>query len=287
MSRSTDQEKIRILHALIIDLHLKVIKMLLVFLYYALPILLEPYPISSSGHVALLQQILSKINGIMVPEIPSYYEYLLHGPIALVVLVFFGRSWLQIVTTSSMSQIKTMFFAGFMADLLTVLVYGFFSVVGMSIFPLWLGFFVTACLLFSLLLCKIEIIEQPFTMRSGAVLGIAQGIALLPGISRFGTTFVVARWLGYSEQKACIFSFLIEWPISIAGFFKGAVTMYQMQGDHSEVLNLSIGLVILIAMFGAYGGFYIIKQIIKQKKIWLFGYYVLFLSILSLMLNFF
>ncbi len=261
--------------------------MLLLLIFFLIPILLEPFPLSSSGHALLLHEFLSKTFGIFLYEIPSYYDHLLHGPIAVVVLLFFWRTWLRILKISSKEQIKTMFVAGVIADAITVFWYEFFSVVGTSFFPLALGFFITACLLFSLVCCATKVREQPFTLWAGLLLGMTQGVALLPGISRFGTTFVVARWLGFSAQKAFIFSFLIEWPISVAGFFKGAYEMHQAQGDLSELLNLSVGLVILVAMLGAYGGFCLVQHIINQKRLWLFGYYVLFLSLVSMMLNFF
>lgn len=259
--------------------------MFFMVLFFSIPILFEPFPISSSGHALLLTILMSKLD-YFLPVIPAYYNYLLHGPIALVVLIFFWRTWLNILITSTLKELGIMIIAGFLADSLTVFFYCLFDFLGTTIFPLSFGFFITACLLFSLTYCQTKIVEQPFSIMAGLALGAAQGMALLPGISRFGATFVVARWLGFSSQKAFVFSFLIEWPISVAGFCKGIYELRQLS-DTSELLNLTSCLVILLAMLGCYGGFCVAEQIVKKNSLWMFSSYMFAITLVSLLLNFF
>ncbi|HEV8563835.1 MAG TPA: undecaprenyl-diphosphate phosphatase [Actinomycetota bacterium] len=56
----------------------------------------------------------------------------------------------------------------------------------------------------------------------GVVLGVAQAVALQPGVSRSGITMTVARWMGLDRESAARFSFLLALPIIAgAGAFKG------------------------------------------------------------------
>jgi undecaprenyl-diphosphatase len=61
------------------------------------------------------------------------------------------------------------------------------------------------------------------TVRTGFGLGVAQAVALQPGVSRSGITMTAARWIGIDRETAARFSFLLAIPIIAgAGIFKGA-----------------------------------------------------------------
>jgi undecaprenyl-diphosphatase len=61
------------------------------------------------------------------------------------------------------------------------------------------------------------------SVRDGLVLGVAQALALQPGVSRSGVTITAARAMGFERETAARFSFLLSLPI-IAGaaIYKGA-----------------------------------------------------------------
>jgi undecaprenyl-diphosphatase len=59
-------------------------------------------------------------------------------------------------------------------------------------------------------------------VRDGLFLGIAQAIALQPGVSRSGVTITAARAMGFERESAARFSFLLSLPIIAgAGLYKG------------------------------------------------------------------
>ena len=59
-------------------------------------------------------------------------------------------------------------------------------------------------------------------VRTGLGLGVAQGLALQPGVSRSGITMTAARWIGIDRESAARFSFLLAIPIIAgAGLYKG------------------------------------------------------------------
>ena len=57
---------------------------------------------------------------------------------------------------------------------------------------------------------------EDLSVREGLILGVAQAVALQPGVSRSGVTMTAARRLGLDRESAARFSFLLAMPI-IAG----------------------------------------------------------------------
>ncbi|MGZ8628871.1 MAG: undecaprenyl-diphosphate phosphatase, partial [Actinomycetota bacterium] len=63
---------------------------------------------------------------------------------------------------------------------------------------------------------------EDLTVRDGLVLGVAQALALQPGVSRSGITITAGRAMGLDRAGAARFSFLLSLPIIAgAGVFKG------------------------------------------------------------------
>jgi undecaprenyl-diphosphatase len=64
---------------------------------------------------------------------------------------------------------------------------------------------------------------EDLRLSDGAIVGVAQAVALQPGVSRSGITITTARGLGMTRQAAARFSFLLSLPIiGGAGLYKGA-----------------------------------------------------------------
>jgi undecaprenyl-diphosphatase len=73
-----------------------------------------------------------------------------------------------------------------------------------------------------------EMGERPFGPRDAAIMGIAQAVALQPGVSRSGVTITAGRWLGFDRESAARLSFLMSLPvIGGAAAYKGL----QVVGD--------------------------------------------------------
>ncbi|MEP6476585.1 MAG: undecaprenyl-diphosphate phosphatase [Actinomycetota bacterium] len=75
-------------------------------------------------------------------------------------------------------------------------------------------------------------------VRRGGILGLAQALALQPGVSRSGVTMTAARLMGLDRESAARFSFLLAMPIIAgAGVFKGFDLLHTgFQGYGSEFL---------------------------------------------------
>jgi undecaprenyl-diphosphatase len=85
--------------------------------------------------------------------------------------------------------------------------------------PSFLGFFliVTAGILFIGNKIQLKKIKDPISKGDFFLIGTMQAIALIPGISRSGSTIATARALGWSAREAVRFSFLLSIPAILGG----------------------------------------------------------------------
>lgn len=250
----------------------------------ALPIILESFPISSSGHALLFERMIARYAPAnAIAPLPLYFDHLLHGPIALVLAIFFYPRWSLLVRNARrfFPVISKMLLLGFITESVTAIWYALLYN-NKSAFPLALGFFITAILLASLRLCTNN--NGAWNYGNTLLIGSAQGIALLPGISRFAAVYVVARWLGIRSCKAFELSFLIEFPLSVAAFLLGLYKTLEV-GNYN-LLNLNLLLIMLISSVLLLFSFYGIRTLIARNALWIFSVYMIGVTLLALVVNY-
>lgn len=96
-------------------------------------------------------------------------------------------------------------------------------------------------------------------VKHGILYGLAQSLALIPGVSRSGATIAMGRYLGYSREAALRYSFLLALPAVFGSGF------YQLQSALSEnqvaVYSLSETLVATVIAFAV--GYLVIAWLLK------------------------
>ena len=116
------------------------------------------------------------------------------------------------------------------------------------------------------------------------LMGVAQAVAILPGVSRSGMTLAAARASGVEAEKSAEFSFLMSAP-PIAG---AALLQILKAGDAAtDAAEVSWGLTIYGCVLAAVVGYFSLKLLLKSLKgrwFWLFGPYCLLAGALTLVL---
>ncbi len=193
----------------------------------------EFLPVSSSGHLT----ILSKLS---VMPTSLFYNLSLHLATLLAVIIVMRREIGELlrhpikgdakyILLSSLFTVGiALVFKEFFPDLLTGSLLGF-------------GFILTSVLLFaSEKLCR-ESVGRMLDGKVSILTGIFQGIAVLPGVSRSGSTIAAARYMGLSRERAARFSFLLSVPVIIGGFLvEGIESGFSAAGaDVTEIVVAS------------------------------------------------
>ena len=247
-------------------------------------IFVESFPVSSSGHIYLVQSFLQKFEYICLNQwVVSSLEYISNGFTALILAAFFVRRWFFLLKNCKrfLPIIGKIFVLGFITDGITLCFFGLFYVFDMPFVNITIGFMITTIALFSLRFCSSSR-NATWNSKNAVLIGIAQGFALLPGISRFGLTFVSARCLGFSSRRAFELSFLLEWPICVAACFFGLKTFY----EHSafDLLNFPALLSMISASVMAFIGLQIVWALIQHDRLWFFSGYTAILVLILMVI---
>ena len=140
-------------------------------------------------------------------------------------------------------------------------------------------------LIFSLLLIfsgKINNSEalsiRDITVSQAFVIGIAQSIALLPGVSRSGVTLLTAIYLGVKKADAIYYSLLLGIPTIFGAW---SLTFI----NDSFQVNTNIVLPTIVAMFTGLLAIRVLINFTTSSKLQYFGYYCLLLSVFCFIAN--
>ncbi len=258
--------------------------------------LTEFLPVSSSGHLVIVQ---SFIKGFQQPGV--LFDVMLHFGTLLAVLVFFRKDILDILISlipvgwlrNSKKDIDAMQVRSGRKMALYIITGTIFTgVIGLScedrIHHLFTSttnvsfmLLVTGVLLFISDRFQGGRVEKDMNIVDSIVIGIVQGISLIPGISRSGSTIAFGIFRGLDGQTAARFSFLLSIPAIL-----GAVVLesrYIGMIPSGDIAIYLAGMVI-----AAVTGFLTLRLllfIIKKHKLSIFAYYCWILGISTLIIK--
>jgi undecaprenyl-diphosphatase len=182
--------------------------------------LTEFLPISSSGHLALLEHYLKVEAGGLS------FDILLHVGTLTALVAYFGRDWLDmgrsLVRPSPQNQgARYLFFYLVVATIPGGLAGLLLEKKAETIFrgPLRIALLLGSVGLLLLVAEKVARHHRDFsrfTIFDAILIGLSQGLAVMPGVSRSGITMTCALFLGFTREASARFSFLLATPI-IAG----------------------------------------------------------------------
>lgn len=205
-------------------------------------------------------------------SLPESFNYATHAVTLLVYAVFFRKKWIPLIVhpLRVRTQIMTAVLYGIAALVPTCAAYFLLMSVPIQ-FPLWLGFSVTTLILF----WPQSHLYSRLSMGKACIIGCVQGIALLPGISRLGITYVTARLCGVHPRTAFYFSCMIEAPLIAVASLKG---LYDIRAE----ISLTLIVVSMIAGVITYGALWCAYVMAQKNRWWLFGIYTAILAISAL-----
>ena len=248
----------------------------------------EFLPVSSSGHLALFQQLFG------IGEAALSYDLLLHFATMLATLVFFGKDvalllcqWCRGLLSAESRTAEGWTF-GWAVIAGTVLT----GAIGLSLKPLveramtlpWAvgaGLLVTAAVLWYGSSLATDLCGRPVTPARGLVVGIVQGIAVLPGISRSGSTIVTGMKTGLSAPSAFRFSFLLSLPAIFGATLLEMKDLLQVP-DWSSTLPSGWAAGTAAAFFSGLVSLAVLRRLVTRGKWRPFAAYCAFVGLLAL-----
>lgn len=231
--------------------------------------LTEFLPVSSSGHLILAGRILGYTPSVAF----SICAHL--GTLIAVVIAYRTQLWGLIKKPLSRPALALIF-----ATIITAAGVFFFEDALRSTFDgryLPYAFLATAILIVGSSLVKPRPVKE-IGLFEGFIIGAAQAVAVIPGLSRSGTTIAAARFQGIDKKKSADFSFLLSVPIIIVSALGELIKHYD------EFIGENV-FCLLIGFAAAFvSGYLAIKLVLKAVRNTQFGGFAVYLTVLSVLL---
>jgi undecaprenyl-diphosphatase len=251
--------------------------------------LTEFLPVSSSFHLRVVPELLGW------PEPGLALSVFLHIGTLAGIFLFFGKDLFEI----AVDFCKSIFASNFSFAALTSTL-GWKIIIG-SLPAIFIGFFfhdyletidknlyITpfALVIVGILLWVSDLgqFTKPdmlnnLTVGQSFLIGLGQALALIPGVSRSGSTMMLARFLSFSREDAAKFSFLLGTPVIFGAGLLELVKVFK----HPEELHVSWVACLLGCIASAIVGFFAIKFLVKflqsHSLFWFMIYRVVFGSV--------
>ncbi len=245
----------------------------------------EFLPVSSSGHLLLVEQIFGVQGDLLLLNLFLHVATLL-----AVVLVYRKIIWgilkkpfqpltYKLLLSTTITVCFALLHEYFEIDRFGFKIYGF-------------CFLTTSAILFVTYLFQKKSAIVPageVSVGSAIVVGVAQGFAVLPGLSRSGTTISSLILCGNDEKKASEFSFLLSIPVIVGGFVLELVKILRHGGVGNAFSFISAWncvFAFVLTFVVAVCSLKLTLKLLKNNKFVYFSMYLLVLGLFVVWYNF-
>ena len=234
--------------------------------------LCEFLPVSSSGHLTLA----SRIFGISEADVPFTMIMLHVATLIAVCVVYRGQLW-ELIKKPFQKKTYLLIVSTAATVIIYVVCHKLFKGLEGNGIALGCSFMLTAgILLFTdfivphIVKREKEIDKLSFPGALG--IGAMQGIGILPGVSRSGSTIAGARLFGLKKEDAAEYSFLMSIPAIIGGFVTEIPDIIENGAGQIGWFSVIIGMI--AAGVSGYFAIRFMIKLITKKRLWGFAAYV-------------
>ena len=250
--------------------------------------LTEFLPVSSSGHLALFQMVMGWSGS------PLLFDVVLHFATMLATIIYFRRDICELF----MGWFSGLFGRGTKTGNEWVYGWAILSgtfvtmIVALLLKPLmdkWLtsGILVGLSLLFTALVLwyasKLSPGEERVTVKKGTLIGLAQGVAVIPGISRSGVTIVSGLKTGFPPAEAFRFSFLLSLPAILGANLLEFLDVWKSGGSLSASMPAGWGAGVLAAFVSGFFALALLRKIVTLGRWKVFSVYCAVIGMISIL----
>ena len=244
--------------------------------------LTEFIPVSSSGHTVLLQHLFSGMSDHL------FLEFINIGTLLALIIFFRLKIWqilVDVFKNHNYKLARNIIITSIPAGILGFTLAKF---IGEAEFFGSVTTVIVALILVGIVMSIVEKLPHASPVKDGSelsplralIIGLAQSVALIPGVSRSGATIITGRFAGLKAREAAEYSFLASIPIMIGVCLKIFITDHDYLVANLPTLALS-NLMAFIAGMVAIG--FMLKYLAKHD-LKLFGIYRIVLAVVVLII---
>lgn len=251
----------------------------------------EPIPVSSSGHLLIFQKLISGIDKIdfeLLATITNFGSF-------LAILLIFRKDIIRLIKSffGYLSSKDKKYYNDYKYCWYVVLATIPAGIIGIIVTKLDLFDFleknvkfagatllITAIFLYIIKDFKGIKNDKDITLKDAIIIGLFQVIALLPGISRSGSTIVGGMFRKLKRSTAFNFSFILYIPISIATTLLGLKDLFSADLDINTMMLYFVSMI--FAFIFTYIGTKWFRKIVNEGKLIYFTIYCFVVGLLVL-----
>lgn len=248
-------------------------------------IFVEGLPLSSSGHVHLAMRVLQKY----LPSLGGYdknvvaYVRLAHIPTAIIVALCYQSRVMPLIKQPLRwwRLSAKIICASACATIIMLIFFLFFSRICWPQYTLTAGFLTTGVTLALLWYIDMHTWSPvPYKWWHALILGMVQGCALTPGVSRFAAVFTAARLLKLSARHAFEITWLLQMPLIAGASVLSSGTFVR---DYHFFIQWPVIMLIIAATISAYQLFIFVQRAALCGRLGWFAPYVVVPVLVSLL----
>jgi len=258
----------------------------------------EFLPISSSGHLTLFQHFF----GMEEPD--NLYNVLLHFATLLAVCVYYFRDVVEMVTEffrglaalfsrrrqgmdiPEARRLVLLVVVGTLPLFAVLLIKDYVEALGSSPVFVSCALLVTGCILFlSDRMAGGRKTARTASLKDVLLVGVAQGLATIPGLSRSGCTISAGMAMGFDRKFAVRYSFLMSLPAVLGATILEVKDVLEMEGGLAQGLLSKYLVGMVVAGVVGYFSIRLVNLLAAKGKFGAFAYYCWAAGILALVLS--
>lgn len=244
--------------------------------------LAEFLPISSSGHLILARAIMGISDEAAATGAYMMLDVLLHAGTLLAVVVVFWKDWWGILKNPFKSKTLLLLI---IASIPALIVAVFFNDFLEQFFTGWflgVSFLITAVFLLIAELVSSKEREQAHApgVKHAMIMGVMQAIALLPGVSRSGSTLTGGVASGLNRRSAAKFAFMMSAPAILGSLlFEGKDAI-----ENGYMSQLALAPTIVGVVVAAVSGYLAIRFMLRLINRVSLNWFALYVALLGLVI---
>ena len=234
----------------------------------------EFLPVSSSGHILLLQVLFG------IEENLLSFSIMVHIA-TLIPVLFIYYSRIKSLVKNPFQKMTLLIILGTLPTVIAALLFSDFIDTLFTGTFLWIGFLITAVLL---------IISDHYkngkkdmdqiTKKDAFFIGLAQAMAIMPGVSRSGSTLFGGIVRGIDKKSALNFSFLLSIPAIVGGTTLEIMQVARGQTELGFFFTPPVLVGFFVAMISGYFAIKFMLKIVASSKLRYFAYYLIVVGVL-------
>jgi undecaprenyl-diphosphatase len=253
----------------------------------------EILPISSSGHLIIVQTLLNINNEDLTIEI------FLHIASLIALLIYFRKELYNLIVGffnyifKKQEKDKKYFNWCIKIVIATIpaAVVGFFfeDIINKyfaNIFSVGILLLINALVIYLTASKSGNRKLESISYVSSFIIGLFQAVAVLPGLSRSGTTIAGGKSQKLDKEDASLFAFMLFIPVTVGAFVLKLDNISSLFLNDSKTLILSL-ICFIVAFIGTYFSLKFIFSLIRQGKYKYFAYYSIVIGLFAIIYSFF